>query len=202
MPPTLPNTLTNGQTADASHVMANLNAINAAVDQATVTSLPGSPYDGQEVYYLADAANGVVWHLKYRAASASAYKWECVGGAALRAEVETGETTTSTAYVDLATVGPSSTAPLGGDYDLHFGAQMYGPAASGAWMTVKIGAAAAADNDGIWQRVDAGQLSLARERRFAGIAAGTVLKAQYRSNTAGTSYFASRFLFARPVRVG
>src|SRR5262245_59117871 len=26
-----------------------------------VSSLPGSPTDGQEVYYLADATNGVIW---------------------------------------------------------------------------------------------------------------------------------------------
>lgn len=50
-----------------------------------VTSLPSSPVDGQEVYYqnaamAATANGGSVWHLRYRAGSASIYKWECVGG--------------------------------------------------------------------------------------------------------------------------
>lgn len=48
-----------------------------------VTSLPVSPIDGQECKYLADATNGIVWHLRYRAASASTYKWEYVGGSGL-----------------------------------------------------------------------------------------------------------------------
>jgi len=45
--------------------------------------LPVLPYDGQEIYYIADATNGVIWHLRYRAASASAYKWEFLGGSFL-----------------------------------------------------------------------------------------------------------------------
>jgi hypothetical protein len=51
-----------------------------------VSTLPGSPVDGQEVYYQDSqmAAIGAVWHLRYRAASASIYKWELVGGGKLR----------------------------------------------------------------------------------------------------------------------
>src|SRR4030095_11342304 len=45
-----------------------------------VSALPGSPFDGQEIYYLADATNSVIWHLRYRAGSSSAYKWEFIGG--------------------------------------------------------------------------------------------------------------------------
>lgn len=45
-----------------------------------VGALPPSPIDGQECYYEADAANLVVWHLKYRAAIGDAYKWQFVGG--------------------------------------------------------------------------------------------------------------------------
>ena len=56
---------------------------------ALVTSLPATPTDGQEVYYLADAANGVIWHLRYRAAATGAFKWEFVGGPPLSHEIDT-----------------------------------------------------------------------------------------------------------------
>jgi microcystin-dependent protein len=83
-----------------------------------LTSLPVSPTDGQEIYYAADATNGVIWHLRYRAASSSTYKWEFVGGAPLR--------TASTSIADENTHGSSSgaafsnaitrTVPLQGQY--------------------------------------------------------------------------------------
>src|SRR4051812_20323941 len=84
-----------------------------------VTSLPTSPVDGQVIDYLADATNGVVWHLRYRLASASIYKWEYVGGPALVTETTPAgdDSTTSTTYVALAT--PTTLAlPLAGDYDI------------------------------------------------------------------------------------
>lgn len=46
-------------------------------DVALVTSLPANPVDGQEIYFLADSTNGIIWHLRYRVASS---KWEYVGG--------------------------------------------------------------------------------------------------------------------------
>jgi hypothetical protein len=88
------------------------------------TSLPASPPDGQEIRYLADSANGIIWHLRYRAASPSAYKWEWVGGSWLRAEVLTSESGPAGALTDLATVGPTVTAPLAGEYVFAWGCQM------------------------------------------------------------------------------
>ena len=45
------------------------------------TTLPGSPTDGQE-YVLVDSltAPTYVWRFRYNASSASAYKWEFIGG--------------------------------------------------------------------------------------------------------------------------
>lgn len=81
-------------------------AIGAQPVIAVVTSLPAAPADGQECIFVADATNGVAWHLKYRAASASAYKWEVIGGSWLSAEVVTGEARSATTYADLTTIGP------------------------------------------------------------------------------------------------
>jgi hypothetical protein len=122
MPASVPHTFVDGvgNVASGVRVMDNFDAVNAGVHIAPVTSLPGSPVNGQDCFYLADATNGIVWHLKYRAASASAYKWECMDGPPLTSEIVTGEATASTAYVDLATTGPQVTLPLAGDYDIKF----------------------------------------------------------------------------------
>lgn len=87
-----------------------------------VTGLPGSPVDGQEIYFQADATNGVIWRLRYRAASASAYKWEFLGGGALHSVVPAQESFANTNWANLATFGPFVSLPLAGDYEIAFGA--------------------------------------------------------------------------------
>lgn len=82
-----------------------------------VSTLPASPYDGQIVYYqtTAMAEGGVVWTLRYRAASSSAHKWEFVGGASWMAgpagEMEWGVEET----IKLGG-SPVLTAPVAGVY--------------------------------------------------------------------------------------
>jgi hypothetical protein len=80
---------------------------------AYVTSLPASPGDGQEVFFEADSANHVVWHLRWRA---SASKWEFVGGGPMEAYDSSSVTRNSTSFGDFSSAGPSITAPLAGDY--------------------------------------------------------------------------------------
>lgn len=75
-----------------------------------VTSLPSSPFDGQEVDFVADSANGVIWRLCYRAAASGAYKWEFVGGSSLFATGVGGSVNTT--YVPLA----SCAVPVPGRY--------------------------------------------------------------------------------------
>jgi hypothetical protein len=168
-----------------------------------VTSLPAGPSDGMEILFLADATNGIVWHLRYRAASASAYKWELVGGSCLMHAIDTSEGTTSASYVDLATVGPQITLPLAGDYDLEYGAFVAGSAANYVFMTPKIGAAAAADIDCVQVWADSGNEAAhrLRKKRFTVAAASTLVKLQYRSGS-GTTNWSQRVLYAMPVRVG
>jgi hypothetical protein len=59
---------------------------NPQLKLSYVATLPASPNDGQEVYFLADPTNHVVWHLRYNAGSSDpTYKWEFVGGPAVTA---------------------------------------------------------------------------------------------------------------------
>src|SRR5213080_1814710 len=102
-----------------------LNNIETGIFLASaplVTVLPSTPVDGQECNYLADATNGVVWHLVYRSATG---KWHYTGGPELYGYIFTEESTTSGAFIDLTTPGPSLTAPLAGTYDLEWNFRGY-----------------------------------------------------------------------------
>lgn len=105
-------------------VLGGFTAAGVAVRPCPVVStLPTvGLVDGQEVYYqsAAMATDGIAWHLRYRSASASAYKWEYVGGSALRAVASGGASSTS-ATDALWSNGPLLTIPLTGVYEVNFG---------------------------------------------------------------------------------
>jgi hypothetical protein len=91
---------------------------NGIAGHPLVSSLPASPADGDTVYLqtAAMATDGIIWTFRYRS-GAGTYKWEFVGGPPWAVEVATGQTqATNNAWVDLATVGPSVTVPVAGDY--------------------------------------------------------------------------------------
>jgi hypothetical protein len=169
-----------------------------------IASLPGSPVDGQEVYYLADATNGVIWHLRYRAAAPGTYKWETVGGGLLYAEITAVESCTSTAYTALTTAGPIVTLPLAGDYIVDHGWHLNNSNAGiAALMSYDIGAIAASDNDaarGVMAAAAGIEVPIIRRRRKTVTAAGA-LTAKYKVS-AGQTYFQNRWLSATPIRVG
>jgi hypothetical protein len=183
----------------------------------TVTSLPASPVDGDEVVYTADGTNGVSWRLRYRSASASSYKWEFVGGASLASTVLTEQAlgATAVAYIDLSTVGPQITAPLAGDYKIEWGANavINTTVTVVSGMGIKFGSASApADaNPGTRWVAHFGQAAVTGGASRAGIsnidvatgvAASTLIKAQYYQNNGSTTSFGNRRLVVTPVRVG
>lgn len=167
------------------------------------STTPPTATNEQMWFYPADTTNGVVWALKYNSGSASAYKWECVGGASMCLEVATDETTASTTYVDLATVGPSITVPRAGDYEVEWGASVWNATGGVAeYVAVKRGAAATADADAatVSPAQAAPGTSIARKKVFTGLAASDVLKLQCKVN-GGTGHFIFRWISVRPVRV-
>lgn len=197
----LPYPIASDAPAGHTQIQALADSVDAQL-LTTVTSLPGSPVDGQRCLYLADATNGVVWDLRYRSASASAYKWECVGGAPLMSGVATAVNKSAGAAGDLSgSAGPSITVPLSGDYEIAFGASVF-PAASAAGIVyVKFGAAAEDDHDSVRSQFDGAIGNPYRPSMKRTVAASTVVKLTYQAVT-GICQFQDRELTFRPVRVG
>jgi hypothetical protein len=172
----------------------------APIGASIGTTFPSSPVDGQSYHYVADATNGVVWQFIYRAASASSYKWEFVGGAPLLATVNTPETTASTSYADPTTPGPTVTTPLAGDYlvDAYVTGSHVSTAAA-TFTSFSVGASAASDDDSL--RTDA-TTTAAPHRRIlkAAVAAASAITMKYKV-ASGTGSFAYRTIAITPVRV-
>jgi hypothetical protein len=184
-------------------IAAAAGILGSKVQWSSGAAPPANPATGDLWLLPADAANGVNWVFRYNAGSASASKWEFVGGPPVVVDIETQEATASLVYVDLATVGPSFTIPRAGDYLVEFGFfASNNTALDGFLAAPKIGAAATADAD------DAGGISATANASFypsrslvKTFAAADVCKLQYRAFTGGTATFSKRFLKITPRRV-
>lgn len=175
---------------------------------AFVTSLPASPVDGQEVYYLADATTGVVWHLRYRAASSSSYKWEFVGGPPLHSANFSGAHNSSqNYYIDS---GISLTVPLAGEYLAEQIGRIGGnnvPAGSRMYTRLFPSAGSYSGND----MVTIAQVSTSNDATDRNIAntykmqvpAGASIKFQYgiQTNGAFTMFVTAIGIILTPIRV-
>lgn len=165
---------------------------------------PGSPADGD--IWVLEFVTGMEWHFRYNAGSASSFKWEFIGGTVGESTVATDESTNSTAYVDLTTAGPSFTVPRAGDYAVEIEADIWAASSFGlAFVAAKRGTAASADADaakaGWTATASPGATVHRRMPIFTGLAAGDVLKAQYRVTSAVTTHFLNRAIRVVPIRV-
>jgi hypothetical protein len=188
---------------------ARLGVIEAGIALAGVTGTsstpPGSPVDGMIWRLPAVSASGIYWWFQYDSSQAT-NKWVFMGGAAMRHEIVTLETTASTAFVDLTTVGPTLTVPRAGDYMLEFGVggASNNTATDGWSVAPKLGAAATVDADSFvgTNPTGASTVSANGSRKMVkALAASDVVKIQYRALTGGTASFEKRFLFITPVRI-
>jgi hypothetical protein len=185
--------------------------VSGTIGPSKVTTLPANPVDGQEVYYVADAANGVLWRLCYNAASASVSKWEFVGGPELVAGTDGGgaNTTLGAAYTETLLTNPGIVLPLRGDYDLRclLGGFMSGTTAadfrvlpSNSGGTLPPGVVYASGFTGV-------QANYGFERtaapRLLGCPAGNRVQIGVASSTGSLGFVTyARWLWVRPVRVG
>jgi len=176
-----------------------------------VSTLPASPQDRQEVIYqsAAMATAGVSWHLRYRSAATGIYKWEYIGGPPLWSYVAASENAVSGfVWTDLTTLGPDITVPLGGDYDVVFGArQTTGPAQNTVGYSIGL-ATAAGGTPAITEEATMGtagspfSFPFAGQHRMVGMAASGLLRMRYRGGNVAIATFAQRYMTAVPVRVG
>lgn len=193
---------------------ARLNNAEAGIYLASapiVTSLPATPVDGQECNYLADATNGVVWHLVYRSATG---KWHMTGGPPLYGEVANGGNgIPSTAYGDPGTAGPSVVLPLAGTYLLEYGYGGYFSNQSTsnprAVVSPMVGGNGPFDQNaaimGPGFAIPAGQQHnqhAARGKLFTGITAGSTAILKYRYEQQSPVLVDNRWIKATPVMVG
>jgi len=177
-----------------------------------VAALPSAPVDRQEIYYQADATNGVIWHLRYRSASASSFKWEFIGGRPMIASVATREGgVIGTTYGALTTAGPSITVPLAGDYIVRLGATVELDTATGVGaMSFDVGVTGAVDADSLWGlgpniRTDGSpgpQRNLRTDIEKTGLTASTALVSKYKRVVASAAFFSDRRMWLIPNRVG
>lgn len=172
---------------------------------AALTALPVAPVDGQEIRFLADAANDVVWNLRYRAASA---KWAFCGGGDLYA-LNSGDNFMPATWGDAGTPGPTIILPagIGGDFIICFGALLYSNTAGrSAQMGIGVNSSTAVTGDTCDHitfgaaYTDYGDHS--RENKAAALPAGATLKGIYQSGSGGGGGCVRRFMRVRPVRLG
>lgn len=177
----------------------------------TVTVLPASPVDGQEINFLADPTNGVEWHLRYDANAPGPYKWRFKGGPPLYAEVPAFEAASSASYSALGTPGPSITLPAlpaGGDFDVEVGALVnLSVGTLFGYMSYDVGVTAAIDTDAAGfiattPSGSSGQATPSKVRRKTGLAGGATVVAKYKATGASVVIFGNRVMRVTPVRVG
>lgn len=186
--------------------VAPLQNQSTTAQPALVTALPSNPVDGQVVYFLADAINGVIWHLRYRAGSGSAYKWEYLGGSSLEVEDAVSYASPSSgAYAEAGTT-MRITAQLSGEYFVEHQAGMVGTlAGNGLYDDVSISqpSTVAADTWAAIQHVAAAnhRYNVIKKRKIT-VAAGGVVTLQHKTGASSGISVEKRVLSLTPIRVG
>lgn len=161
---------------------------------------PASPSDGDIWIATGVDANGTRWQFQYNAGSASAYKWEFIGGSALGSDVHTSETnTTLSTWVDLATNGPIVTTARAGEYNVSYGAEMWQNAAGTIQVGLSITGAAPSDVSQNSTQITAGGMPNSKSTRLTTVA-GDTIRVRY-WNGAGTGRWQERWLRVVPVRI-
>jgi hypothetical protein len=166
------------------------------------TSLPASPVSGQEFTLVDSVASPTYrWSFMYNGSSASAYKWEFIGGSDLVAVVNTSEGTATNSPTDLATVGPSITVPRAGDYNVLFGCTATNNTGNNAVcrITPSSGSVIGGPLEP-FTNVNGRKSTLAGADQVQGISASGTIKIQYYAG-AGTATFSERWIIVTPLRV-
>jgi len=111
--------------ADASKILYGDGswAVPTATDTVGYsTTFPGSPTDGQEhIFVDSITVPTYQWRFRYNSGSASAYKWEFVGGSSYYGETDAAASSAAGSGSWSASVTPSMALPRAGDYEIEWG---------------------------------------------------------------------------------
>jgi microcystin-dependent protein len=170
-----------------------------------VTALPVNPQFGEVVTYAADATNGAYWTLQFD--GGGTYPWKFIGGAPL-SRGDTGsaqEQTNSTSYAT-TTNAPALTVPRAGNYTISFDLEMGyvsgGPGGANTYATVKLGSAAASDdNCVVMSQASSGLYTHVARSIVRTLAASDEVKQFYKAPGGTTIGVLRRYLSITPVRV-
>jgi hypothetical protein len=169
------------------------------------TSLPASPYNGQEAILVDSVTNPTYqWRFRYNSGSTSPYKWECVGGSHKTVYAGLG------VWQDVSAVGggvwtPLPTplafvAPRSGDYTVIHGAQC-GGGSPGDFAQLNAGTTGGVQgaNLAMSQMVPNGMFNMNVGGQVNLPATDSIMAWYF--GTASTIMFANRWMQLTPVRV-
>lgn len=198
----------NGSTINAGNVRGPQGPTG---NPPLVSTLPGSPSDGEEIYFQNStmATLGLVWHLKYRSGASGSYKWEFVGGSGLMSATN-GSVALSTIGANTALSSDISVVvPLAGDYYFE---SMATASHSGNnqgiyWFPTGAGMIGSGTSEGVSYAGQPGTanntaLPMAGNGRLTALIAGGTLTMGYFVGASGGSLIAHRAMKITPIRVG
>ncbi|HEY7421459.1 MAG TPA: carbohydrate-binding protein [Gaiellaceae bacterium] len=158
------------------------------------TTLPASPYDGQEAVLVDSVTNpSYQWRFRYNAQSTSAYKWEFVGGSRLVIFPANYTPPATGAYYTDAAAGATITVPRAGYYVAEAYTQVGAAVNSGQYMGFSP-----SDRMGTW--VTSTSEGFVFLQRFYTYTAGQQVQNAFYCSSA-LSVFGSRTMSILPVRV-
>jgi hypothetical protein len=191
---------------DAGGATPTWTAVNPGT-RPLVTSLPGSPADGQEVIYQADVAGTYGgpynWPLRYRSAVS---KWEPIAKPVeLLSEVTAASVGSGAWTAPTGAAGPTISVPLAGDYGYDFGAGIAAAPVAGVLYQMGLGIGAANPvAPAIAQFQQQGTTSLlpiSKGGKLTGLTAGIAVTCKY-FTASGAPSFSNQFLRLWPIRLG
>lgn len=164
---------------------------------------PGSPNDGDIWIATGVDGAGARWSFQYNAGSASAYKWEFIGGPPITAD-NAAQVSGITSTVDIP-LDPNLTAPRAGDYTYSFGVRVTPTATSIAvYVVPKFGATAIdSTNQALFYApptVGGSSVTLGKQRRANGVAASALVQL-YAHVSGGSADILERTLSLTPIRI-
>lgn len=190
---------------DGDNVLRDL-ADKISAGFAIVSTLPGSPRDGQIVYFqnAAMLAVDALWQMKYDAGDDV---WRYSGGTPMYAEDLTIRSLSGPVVDSASVLGPALDVPLTGDFKVEFGATMGLFSTTAGAVSVGLSLFAGTTKkaeDGTFVNPDTdpeGYADRLQVPRRVALTAGSTLRLRHSVNTAESFSISNQTLEIRPLSI-